>query len=158
MICPAASWAETEGTTVFLLRHAEKAAASSDPPLSTAGQERARELARTLRDAGIRHIHSTDYSRTRDTVAPIADLLELEIKIYDPHALEAFAEALKGRGGKHLVVGHSNTTPKLVELLGGEPGTEIDEPGEYDRLYIVSIADDGAVSTTLLRYGQPFQQ
>ncbi len=109
-----------------------------------------------LRDAGISHIYSTDYTRTRDTVVPIADLLELEIQVYDPYALEAFAEVLKRRGGKHLVVGHSNTTPTLVELLGGEPGTEIDEPGEYDRFYIVSIADDGAVNTTLLRYGQPF--
>jgi hypothetical protein len=29
-----------------------------------------------------------------------------------------------------LVAGHSDTTPELVELLGGEPGTAIDESGD----------------------------
>ena len=41
---------------------------------------------------------------------------------------------------------HSDTTPALVELLGGEPGAPIESP-EYDRLYIVSIGADGAIST-----------
>ena len=52
-----------------------------------------------------------------------------------------------------LVAGHSNTTPKLVELLGGNPGPPIDEKTEYDRLYVVVLGADGAVTTTLLRYG-----
>ncbi len=29
-----------------------------------------------------------------------------------------------GTGGRHLVVGHSNSTPSMVELLGGKPGTK----------------------------------
>jgi hypothetical protein len=51
------------------------------------------------------------------------------------------------------VVGHSDTTPELVGLLGGDPGAPIDEPTEYDRLYVVTLGPDGTVTTVLLRYG-----
>ena len=62
---------------------------------------------------------------------------------------------MRKTGGRHLVVGHSNTTPSVVELLGGDPGSKI-EKTEYDRLYIVTIGADGAVSTLLIRYGAPY--
>lgn len=139
-------------STIFLVRHAEKTEASDDPALSEAGKLRAHELARVLRDAGIQHIYSTDYTRTRDTAAPLAALLKLELELYDPRELAEFAAKLKCRGSRQLVIGHSNTTPELVALLGGDPGEEIDESGEYDRLYIVSI-DASGVTSLLIRYG-----
>lgn len=157
MILPLISWAETDMTTVFLARHAEKADSSRNPPLSEAGRSRATELARMLRDAGISQIHSTDYNRTRNTATPLAELLGLEIRIYDPTDLEALAARLVAEGGRHLVVGHSDTTPELAQVLGGEPGSEIDEPGEYDRLYVIGISDEGEVSTVMLRYGKPYE-
>ena len=144
-------WAE-ESSTIFLVRHAEKTEASDDPALSEAGKLRAHELARVLRNAGIQHIYSTDYTRTRDTAAPLAALLKLELELYDPRELAEFAAKLKCRGSRQLVIGHSNTTPELVALLGGDPGEEIDESGEYDRLYIVSI-DASGVTSLLIRYG-----
>ena len=57
-----------------------------------------------------------------------------------------------------FVVGHSNTTPALTELLGGDPGGPIEEKNEYDRLYIVSMSAEGRVSSTLLRFGEKFIQ
>jgi hypothetical protein len=39
-------------------------------------------------------------------------------------------------------------------MLGGEPGPAVDERGEYDRLYVVTVGPDGTVTTTLLRYGE----
>jgi hypothetical protein len=60
-------------------------------------------------------------------------------------------------GGGYLVVGHSNTTPELVEILGGKPGPPIDDANEYDRLYVVTITEDGAVTTEMRRYGEPSQ-
>lgn len=140
-------------TVVFLVRHAEKVDASADPELSQVGAERAVDLAAVLRDSGIERIHSSDYIRTRDTAAPLAVALGLEVELYDPRDLEALAVRLEEGGGRHLVVGHSNTTPNVVELLGGEPGAEIDEASEYDRLYVVTIAAGGVASTVLLRYG-----
>ena len=140
---------------VFLVRHAEKADSSADPPLTEAGHERAQRLARLLRDAGIEYVHSSDYIRTRDTAAPLAAHNGLKVALYDPGDLPAMAQRLKVAGGRHLVVGHSNTTPPLVGLLGGEPGPEIEEGHEYDRLYIVTVGADGAANTVLLRYGKP---
>ena len=142
-----------EPLVVFFVRHAEKVDASADPELSSEGAERAADLAAALRDAGIERIHSSDYIRTRDTAAPVAERLGLEVELYDPRDLPALAALLREAGGRHLVVGHSNTTPAAVELLGGEPGAEIVEATEYDRLYVVTIGPDGAVSTVLLRYG-----
>lgn len=138
---------------VFLVRHAEKVDASEDPELSSAGVERAAELARVLADAGVERIHSSDYARTRDTAAPVAAALGLEVELYDPRDLPALVERLSAAGGRHLVVGHSNTTPSAVELLGGEPGGEIEEKGEYDRLYIVTVGPDVHTETVLVRYG-----
>ena len=54
------------------------------------------------------------------------------------------------------MVGHSNTTPSMVELLGGKPRSAINQEGEYDRLYIVTIGRDDAVSTVMMRYGKPY--
>jgi|GEM_PF-2331648 len=141
---------------VFLVRHAEKVDQSRDPDLSEAGYQRAAALADVLRSANIEYVHSSDYMRTRKTAAPVAELFGLEVRLYDPRNLPAFAEQLNEEGGIHLVVGHSNTTPALTELLGGEPGEPIEEKNEYDRLYVVSIMADGSVSSTLLRYGEKF--
>ncbi|MEP6343246.1 MAG: histidine phosphatase family protein [Maricaulaceae bacterium] len=138
---------------IFLVRHAEKTAAKTDPALTQAGQDRAQLLANMLGDVGITHIHSSDYKRTRDTAAPLAAHLGLEVMIYDPRDLEGMAAKLKSMSGRHLVVGHSNTTPPLTELLGGEGGRPIVEATEYDRLYIVTPTANGEVTTTLLRFG-----
>jgi probable phosphoglycerate mutase len=140
---------------VFLVRHAEKVDASENSNLSTAGIARAAALATTLHDAGIEHVHSTDFIRTKKTASPIANERGVTISLYDAGDLPAFVEQLKSKGGRHLVVGHSNTTPKLVELLGGEPGSRIQEK-EYDRLYIVTIDKDGVASTVLIRFGDAF--
>jgi len=137
---------------VWLVRHAEKVDDSADPPLSPEGEARARHLAELLADAGIDAVHSTDYQRTRDTAGPVAEALGLEVELYDPRDPEGFLDGLRQRGGTHLVVGHSNTTPALVEALGGDPGSPIDE-SEYDRLYRVSVAADGTVESELRRFG-----
>jgi hypothetical protein len=93
--------------------------------------------------------------RTRTTGEPTAEAEGLEIESYDPRDLRGFAARLKTMPGRHLVLGHSNTTPQLVEALGGDPVAAI-EPMEYDRFYIVTVAG-GMVSTVMLRFGEPFE-
>ncbi len=144
---------EQSTTVVFLVRHAEKMSTRQDPALSEAGERRALQLASLLRDAGIETIYTTDYRRTRDTAAPLAAQLGLTPLIYDGHQLGTLADHLKKAAGRYLVVGHSDTTPELVGLLGGDAGAPIDEKVEYDRLYVVSIAPGEEVDTILLRYG-----
>jgi 2,3-bisphosphoglycerate-dependent phosphoglycerate mutase len=145
---------EPEHTT-YLVRHAEKQA-GDDPSLTSDGAARAALLAETLRDSGIVRIYSTDYARTRETAAPIAEVISVPVEFYDPSDLPAFAVRLKAEPGIALVVGHSNTTPAMVEILGGEPGPEINEAAEYDRLYVVRIRGD-QIETELRRYGAPYQ-
>ena len=144
--------AESGATTIFLVRHTEKADAGEDPGLTDIGLQRARALARTLEDADIKRIYSTDYARTRDTAGPVAAQLGLAVEFYDPRELEAFAASLRRSGQNTLVVGHSNTTPQMVELLGADPGKAIDEKTEFDRLYVVTLDDNGA-NSIILRYG-----
>ena len=55
------------------------------------------------------------------------------------------------------MIGHSNTTPALVQLFGGDPGTPIVEKDEYDRLYILSPGKNGKVNTVLIRCGKMFK-
>jgi broad specificity phosphatase PhoE len=144
--------AASDDTVVFLVRHAEKTEAKDDPALSAAGRQRSRQLANLLSDAGIDHIYSTDFNRTRETASPLAGMTGLYVELYTWDNPVALAQSLKQDGKRHLVVGHSNTTTELVTLLGGDPGTEIEESSEYDRLYILTI-NSGGVTTLLIRYG-----
>jgi len=148
-----------EETLVILVRHAERAddggmAGEEDPHLSGAGAERAVALAEVLKGAGLTHIHSSDYLRTRETAAPIAGATGLPVAIYDARALDSLAATLRATPGRHLVVGHSNSTPELVGALGGDPHGEIDSM-EYDRLYLLILRRRGT-ETVLLRFGAPF--
>mgnify|MGYP001554342897 FL=1 len=151
---PVVASAEDGPSILFLVRHAEKDD-GPDPPLSESGQKRAQTLARMLAESGIGHVHSTNYVRTLETAAPVAERLGLEIRIYDPTQLQELADTLLREGGRHLVVGHSNTTPDLVALLGGEPGEAIEDAWEYDRLYLVIPDSHGKTSEVLMRYGAP---
>jgi len=152
---PSALQAQDEDVVVYLVRHAERAEdGTDDPPISQEGWARARMVTRLLQDAGITHIHSTDYQRTRQTATPTSGVTGVEIKSYNPRDLPAFATHLRETPGRHLVVGHSNTTPQLVEALGGDTQGPIAE-FEYDRLYILVISGE-QVSTILLRFGDPY--
>ncbi len=145
-----------EAEAILLVRHAERAPEpAEDPGLTSVGEERARELARLLSGAGITAIHSTDTRRTRDTAAPLSELLGLSVESYGAGDLEGFGAGLRGRPGRHLVVGHSNTTPELARALGGEGYGPIEEGWEYDRLYLLTRDGDGGVTTLLLRFGPP---
>jgi len=140
---------------IYLVRHAEKVKDDSkDPELTQVGHQRATNLADMLRSAGIKTIYSSDYTRTRDTAAPLAEHLGLELQIYDPKALEPFATALLELQENALVIGHSNTTPELAELMGGDGGTPIVEEWEYARLYLLPT-ENGKVTRTILLHLPP---
>lgn len=150
--------------TAYLVRHAEKVtdgdgmivADPKDPPLTKEGRARAVQLADLLKDAGITAIWSSDYTRTRETAAPLARELGLEVQVYDPRDLEALAATLRSTPKQTvLVVGHSNTTPQLSEALGGDSGAPIDETSEYDRLYVVDLKSG---ETEIRRFGQPYER
>lgn len=141
---------------VYAVRHAEKADdGTDDPPLALAGEIRVRILQDLLADAGVTHVHTTDWRRTRATAEPIAESAGLETAVYDPRALDSLAQVIQATPGRHLVVGHSNTTPALVAALGGDASGPIDEM-EYDRLYVITVLPGAAAVVALLRFGEPY--
>ncbi len=150
--------AQDAPTILYVLRHAERADdGTPDPPLSGAGLQRASQLAHMLANSDLTAVYSTDLKRTRQTAGPAAERFGLEVETYNPRQLEQFAGELMSISGGHvLVTGHSNTTPALVEFLGGDPVSAIDE-AEYDRLYIVVVGAGRAPTSVLLRFGTPFE-
>ena len=132
-------------TTVFVMRHAEKAEApAEDPPLSPAGEARALELAqhfgRTPKALGFDSIIVSELRRTQETVRPLANRLGIPVIVVpagDP--AEAARRALdENRGGRVLIVGHSDTVPAIVEELSGEEAPEMSEL-EYGVVYVVAV-------------------
>jgi len=147
---------ESDTLEVYLVRHGEKAE-GADPALTPKGEARALALVEALEGVELDGVWSTDTRRTRMTAMPIAAEQVVDVRIYDGRNLPKLVAKLRKEGGVQLVVGHSNTTPDVVALLGGEPGAPIVEGttggnGEYDRLYRVS---DGG-TTELVRYGLRF--
>lgn len=140
--------AMAEPSTVYLVRHGEKAS-GSDPDLTPQGRVRAQNIATTLRRVGIQSIFSTSTARTLQTAEPLAQRLGLPVQQYAPDAPQALINKVKSLRGAILVVGHSNTLPELVRLFGGAPGAQI-EDDEYDRLYQLINGPDGKVTTVLL--------
>jgi broad specificity phosphatase PhoE len=151
-------------TTMIFVRHAEKALMPvDDPGLSAEGRMRAAELARQLVDAdvvaGIDAIYSTDTRRTIETARPVADALDLDIFTYenqddDEPVVDAMVNAHKGK--IILVVGHSNTLPKMIAALGASKKVPPIAEFEYDNIYVISIPWFGKTKTIRLRYGQPY--
>lgn len=126
---------------VFLVRHAEKAATGGDDPdLSTAGQERAKALARMLKDAEITAIFTTEFKRTRETAAPTEKATKISPTVVPANDIPALVEKLRALKGNALMVGHGNTIPDLVNALGIETAISIPDD-DYSELFVIIIAD-----------------
>ena len=129
---------------IWLFRHAEKAE-GTDPALTNAGLDRARRIAAIIqagRDADAPlWLFSTDYQRTRQTIAPLAAMAGAEVTLYNPRQLAEFAEELRQLQGTVVVAGHSNTTPALLKLLSGIE-RQISED-KFDALYHLKTGADG---------------
>ena len=136
------SWKDRGIYTIYLVRHSEKEVSASmygsDPPLTPCGKKRSESLSNFLKDVPLEVIYSTDYTRTKNTALPTAQLKGLDIQQYDGEALEDFSKVLLRRKKDALVVGHSNTTGVLAGLLTGQEIGEFDLD-IYDRIYQVSL-------------------
>ena len=143
-----------ETTTVIVLRHAEKSALATDPPLSVAGRERAARLDGLLRESGLRALYVSDTQRARETAEPLARRLGVAAIEYPGRETNDLVKAIlaRHRGETVLVVGHSNTVPRLLERLSdGRYSTRLAED-EFDGLYIVTIPRFDPPAVLQLRY------
>ena len=143
-------------TTVILVRHAEKAAEpAEDPPLTSAGEARARDLWLAVKDAGVSAVITTQYARTRATAAPTATATHLTPEIVragETHVRDVADAVRKHVGHTVLVVGHSNTLPAIVEALGAVRPPPICD-AEYDNLYVVTFSPDKRATLVRANFG-----
>lgn len=130
--------------TVILLRHAEKDVSATadkvDPVLTPEGRLRAESLIRAVRKYKIDAIFSSDFIRTRETVAPLAAKRGLTVQIYDHRDLKQMAGMIMtGKIKRLLIVGHNSTTPALTNLLLGVEKFKPLAETEYDKIFVVKI-------------------
>jgi broad specificity phosphatase PhoE len=124
---------------IFLVRHTEQAGAGrTDPPLTEAGQERAKRLAVILKDAGINQIFVTKWIRTVQTAESIAKSLRIHTKVYERDDSDGFVARLRTEHPQDrvLIIGHSLPITPLLKALG-HPETIKIAPLEYDNLFVV---------------------
>jgi len=128
-------------STIFIVRHAEKAQNSGDDPdLSEAGRARAESLANLLKDAAISAIYTSDAKRTQQTAAPLAKVLHVEPATIAAKDRAALVTKIRNSSGNVLIVGHSNTIPELIKSLGiTTPVTIADN--DYDNLFVVVLEE-----------------
>lgn len=139
------SFSFAESQTWYFVRHFEKQK-SDNPSLTETGKARAEALASFFSNKPLKQVYSTDYNRTLETATPVAALKKLPVENYDPRNLVEFATKLKSLDHV-LVVGHSNTTPELLSLMGGA-SISIKE-SEFGIMYIVKKKDLDISSTSI---------
>jgi len=137
-------FAQHRKLTVILLRHAEKdvseGADTANPELSAEGKLRAERLVGIVRKYQPDAIYSTDYIRTRATARPLARSKRMMTQIYDPRNLKQMQDLiLSGKIKRLVVVGHSNTTPALANLLIGEEKYQTLAESEYGKIWVIKI-------------------
>ena len=140
--------------TVILVRHAERAGGmSADVGISEAGRCRAEALARMLADANVKRIYTSEVARTQQTAEPLAAKLQIRPDVVPAQDVEGLVAKLRAGPPDEvvLVVGHSNTVPEIVKLLGGGSVPPIGD-NEYDHLFILTLTHPNQAAVVALRY------
>ena len=131
-------------STFYFIRHAEKDRTdpeNRDPELNQNGLDRAIRWAEVFDPIPLDKVYSTNYERTSMTAAPISIKKDIDIEYYDPRAIDMEEFKLVNEGKNVLVVGHSNTTPVMVNKVIGMEKYDQMEDTDNSSLFIVRIID-----------------
>jgi phosphohistidine phosphatase SixA len=99
----------------------------------------------------VQRIYVTNTRRSQQTAANLAQRLNIEPTIVDSKVsnAELAREVLRdNKGGRAIVIGHSNTVPDLVQLFGGAKPAPLSDDA-YGTIY--DVEPGGMVVTTPLR-------
>lgn len=140
---------------IHLVRHAHAGsrsawdAADHERPLSDRGQRQAEAIARALADAGIDELWTSPSLRCRQTLAPLAEALGLEVQVVEafdeghdgPPALDALLDAATA-GRTVAVCSHGDVIPAVV-ATATRRGAELDGPRAISKAgrYRCTVAD-----------------
>ncbi len=146
--------------TVILVRHAEVVSSGRDPELSPAGRARALALAETLAIARPGLIIVSNTLRSRQTAVELAARTGARLRVIDVDGgdldahVRAVADAILeyvGHGAV-VVVGHSNTLPRIATALGVPVQADLGHQC-FDALWRVSLQRRAGVQFEAHRYG-----
>lgn len=146
----------SSGTKIYVVRHAEKDT-GNNPQLTAAGRKRAGDLLQILQQKNIQRIYSTPYRRTIQTGDSLRIQQHIDTLIYkaDTTGQGIYDKIVAaGDGGKTiLIIGHSNTVPRIIRKLGAKdfPSTDIPDM-EFDNLYLITCKK-GKVKVKKMKYG-----
>jgi phosphohistidine phosphatase SixA len=147
------NYSDTEGSVFFIIRHSEKdTTGGSNADLNPVGRGRAKALRQMLKKVKINGIYSTNTPRTKNTAAPTAKHKHLPVEIYDPKKQKELLSSLVDKKGKFLIVGHSNTVHKLVNVLTNTEQEKEFSESDYTRLYIVSVKKIGTAKVLMIHF------
>lgn len=149
-------FAQKKKITIILVRHAEKDNSdptAANPNLSAEGRARAERFARLIKKYKPRRIYATNYLRAAQTVEPLAELRKLDVQTYDPSKLAALAAQITSfkKDRRIVVVGHSNTTPALANLLVKYNQFRQMPDAEYGKIWIIRMKK-GKIWIEMLEY------
>ena len=134
-----------ECSSFYLFRHAEKLRIDKterNPKLNEKGIVRAEKWKEVLKNINLYKIYSTNYNRTIETANPTSKSQNIDITIYSPSNIDYKNFKEVNKGGKVLIVGHSNTIPNFVNgLIEKDFYDQIDDLNNSN-FYIVNICGD----------------
>lgn len=131
--------------TYYVVRHAEKVLIppnAYDPALTDVGVQRSNDLNAYFGKKKPDSVFVSTFLRTQQTAAPTATaagLTPVVINQNDTNSVNAFISRLyKMHKKKVLIVGHTNSIPRIVKGLSGQIINAIPE-ADYDNIYIIKI-------------------
>ena len=142
------------GTTVVVIRHAEKATLpAEDPVLTEKGMKRAEIFASMLDSARVSAIYTTQFARNIQTAGPLAQRQGVSPTVLPitsgkvPEYAQALQRdiALNHPGTTVVVVAHSNTIDDIILALGGPDIGDLRED-DYNRIFIFSVGNSDEAS------------
>lgn len=143
--------------TIILVRHVEKdisvTADKRDPEVTAEGRARALRLASAVKKFKPDEVFSTDFKRTRQTVEPVAAKRKKSIQIYDAsNAGELVSKIMAGKQDTFLIVGHSNTIPRLANLIAKKEVFRDLLETEYGVIWIIRMRNGVMQKLEILPY------
>lgn len=139
----------------IFVRHCEKDMVGQDPPLTSAGQERAKALIAALDKEPIDAIYATEFKRTQMTVQPLAESRRLPVAIVQERNEKKFAMRLAQahRNQSVVIASHVNVIPDVVKHLGVREPVNLEED-DYGDIFVVDVDTSGHATMTRSRFGQ----
>jgi len=149
---PSLESANPDVSTFYFIRHAEKDRSDPgnvDPELNQKGLGRAMHWAEILDDVPLDAIYTTDFNRASMTAAPASVKQDIIVQYYGLEGFDMDQFMAENLNKNVLVVGHSDTTPQLVNQMIGED--KYGPMDDYDNgsMYIVQIINGMATDMRL---------